>query len=83
MLINNGLNLFFKERLANVIYRLLTHKRDDAHKVSGIHEPGVPCILKVKEHRKYEFGARYIEFSITIDFPGTYCVSGKYTTLTI
>jgi len=40
----------------NVLYRVLTQKRDDSNKVYSIHEPGVLCIAKGKEHKQYEFG---------------------------
>jgi IS5 family transposase len=40
----------------NVLYRVLTQKRDDTNKVYSIHEPEVLCIAKGKEHKPYEFG---------------------------
>lgn len=40
----------------NVIYRVLTQERTDSNKVYSIHEPGVLCIAKGKEHKPYEFG---------------------------
>lgn len=54
-----------------VMYNLLSHtsnqlalfsgvlkqKRKDTNKVYSLHEPGVECISKGKEHKKYEFGS--------------------------
>ena len=40
----------------DVLYRVLTQKRDDTNKVYSIHEPDVLCISKGKEHKQYEFG---------------------------
>jgi len=40
----------------DVLYRVLTQKRDDSNKVYSIHEPDVLCISKGKEHKPYEFG---------------------------
>lgn len=40
----------------DVLYRVLTQKRDDTNKVYSVHEPGVLCISKGKEHKPYEFG---------------------------
>lgn len=40
----------------NVLYRVLTQKREDKHKIYSIHEPEVLCIAKGKEHKPYEFG---------------------------
>lgn len=45
----------YKEEL-DVLYRVLTQKRDDTNKVYSVHEPGVLCISKGKEHKQYEFG---------------------------
>ena len=45
----------YKEEL-DVLYRVLTQKRDDTNKVYSIHEPEVLCISKGKEHKQYEFG---------------------------
>ena len=39
-----------------VLYRVLTQKKDDSNKVYSVHEPEVLCISKGKEHKKYEFG---------------------------
>ena len=33
-------------------------ERSDKNKVYSLHEPGVCCISKGKEHKKYEFGAK-------------------------
>lgn len=40
----------------DLMYRILTQKRNDSDKVYSIHEPEVHCIAKGKEHKKYEFG---------------------------
>jgi len=40
----------------NVLYRVLTQRREDKNKVYSIHEPEVLCIAKGKEHKPYEFG---------------------------
>ena len=40
----------------DVLYRVLTQKRDDTNKVYSVHEPDVLCISKGKEHKPYEFG---------------------------
>jgi len=40
----------------NVLFRVLTQKREDSNKVYSIHEPEVLCIAKGKEHKPYEFG---------------------------
>jgi IS5 family transposase len=40
----------------DVLYRVLTQKRDDTNKVYSVHEPEVLCISKGKEHKQYEFG---------------------------
>jgi IS5 family transposase len=40
----------------DVLYRVLTQKRDDTNKVYSVHEPEVLCISKGKEHKPYEFG---------------------------
>jgi IS5 family transposase len=40
----------------NVLYRVLTQKREDTNKIYSIHEPEVLCIAKGKEHKPYEFG---------------------------
>jgi len=40
----------------DVLYRVLTQKRDDSNKVYSVHEPEVLCISKGKEHKPYEFG---------------------------
>jgi IS5 family transposase len=45
----------YKEEL-DVLYRVLTQRRDDNNKVYSIHEPEVLCISKGKEYKQYEFG---------------------------
>jgi IS5 family transposase len=39
----------------DVLYRVLTQKRDDTNKVYSVHEPEVLCISKGKEHKQYKF----------------------------
>ena len=38
--------------------RAVNQERHDKNKVYSLHEPGVLCIAKGKEHKKYEFGAK-------------------------
>ena len=38
--------------------RVLNQKPKDKNKVYSLHEPGVYCIAKGKEHKKYEFGCK-------------------------
>lgn len=45
----------YREEL-DVLYRVLTQRRDDKNKVYSVHEPEVLCISKGKEHKQYEFG---------------------------
>lgn len=51
----NPIPMKYKEEL-DILYRVLTQKRDDTNKVYSVHEPGVLCISKGKEHKQYEFG---------------------------
>ncbi|TAL64743.1 MAG: IS5/IS1182 family transposase, partial [Bacteroidetes bacterium] len=37
----------------DVLYRVLTQKKDDTNKVYSVHEPEVLCISKGKEHKQY------------------------------
>ena len=45
------------EELA-IYRRAVNQQRQDTNKVYSLHEPGVLCISKGKEHKKYEFGAK-------------------------
>jgi IS5 family transposase len=45
----------YREEL-DVLYRVLTQRKDDKNKVYSVHEPEVLCISKGKEHKPYEFG---------------------------
>jgi IS5 family transposase len=45
------------EELA-IYCRAVNQERYDKHKIYSLHEPGVLCIVKGKEHKKYEFGAK-------------------------
>jgi len=38
--------------------RAVNQERNDKNKIYSLHEPGVLCISKGKEHKKYEFGAK-------------------------
>jgi len=38
--------------------RAMNQERHDKNKIYSLHEPGVLCISKGKEHKKYEFGAK-------------------------
>ena len=38
--------------------RVLNQKPRDKNKIYSLHEPGVYCIAKGKEHKKYEFGCK-------------------------
>ena len=38
--------------------RAVNQERQDKNKIYSVHEPGVLCISKGKEHKKYEFGAK-------------------------
>lgn len=40
----------------SIFIRVLNQKKHDKDKIYSIHEPGVQCISKGKEHKKYEFG---------------------------
>jgi IS5 family transposase len=39
-------------------HRAINQGRQDKNKIYSLHEPGVCCIAKGKEHKKYEFGAK-------------------------
>ena len=45
------------EELANY-RRAVNQQRHDTNKLYSLHEPGVLCVSKGKEHKKYEFGAK-------------------------
>ena len=38
--------------------RVLKQKPRDKNKIYSLHEPGVYCIAKGKDHKKYEFGCK-------------------------
>ena len=38
--------------------RAVNQERHDKNKIYSLHEPGVLCIAKGKEHKKYEFGSK-------------------------
>jgi transposase, IS5 family len=40
----------------DILFGILTQKKDDKNKFYSIHEPEVLCIAKGKEHKPYEFG---------------------------
>jgi len=39
-------------------HQAINQERKDKNKIYSLHEPGVLCISKGKEHKKYEFGAK-------------------------
>lgn len=44
--------------------KVLLQKKEDSNKIYSLHEPGVKCFSKGKEHKKYEFGSK-VSFLIT------------------
>ena len=42
----------------SIYRRAVNQQRHDTNKLYSLHEPGVLCIAKGKEHKKYEFGAK-------------------------
>lgn len=40
----------------DLLFSVLTQKKDDKNKIYSLHEPDVLCIAKGKEHKPYEFG---------------------------
>lgn len=52
--------------------RVLSQKRGDSNKIYSLHEPGVKCYSKGKEHKKFEFGSKA---SILVD-QGTGIIMG-------
>lgn len=38
--------------------RVLAQKKSDKNKIYSLHEPGVKCFSKGKEHKKFEFGSK-------------------------
>lgn len=59
----------------DVLYRVLTQKRNDSNKDYGVHEPDVLCISKGKEHKPYEFGNK----SSSEDTRGSMIIVGAVT----
>lgn len=51
----NQIPMKYREEL-DILYRVFTQQKDDTNKVYRVHEPGVLCIYKGKEHKQYEFG---------------------------
>ncbi len=47
-----------------VCQQVLSQKRGDSNKIYSLHEPGVKCYSKGKEHKKFEFGSKV---SILVD----------------
>lgn len=52
----SGAQLSFYGRDIDLYLRVISQERGDKDKVYSLHEPGVECISKGKEHKKYEFG---------------------------
>jgi IS5 family transposase len=50
--------------LLKLYQQVLSQKRTDSNKVYSLHEPGVKCYSKGKEHKKFEFGSKV---SILVD----------------
>jgi len=46
-----------RQQLA-VYEKVLSQKRSDSNKIYSLHEPGVKCYTKGKEHKKFEFGSK-------------------------
>ena len=46
-----------REELA-IYGRAINQERHDKNKIYSLHEPGVVCVSKGKEHKRYEFGAK-------------------------
>ena len=44
--------------LFTVFERVMSQEKNSSNKVYSLHEPGVYCVGKGKEHKKYEFGAK-------------------------
>ncbi len=40
--------------------KVLAQKRNDTNKIYSLHEAHVQCISKGKEHKKYEFGSKFL-----------------------
>lgn len=47
----------YKEQI-ELFEKVYHQKRKDKNKIYSLHEPGVYCISKGKEHKKYEFGSK-------------------------
>ena len=46
------------DELLELFKKVLKQKKNDKKKIYSLHEPGVSCISKGKEHKKYEFGTK-------------------------
>ena len=44
--------------------KVLSQTRQSKQKIYSLHEPEVSCIVKGKDHKKYEFGSK-VSFAIT------------------
>jgi transposase, IS5 family len=38
--------------------KILAQKKADSNKIYSLHEPHTQCIIKGKEHKKFEFGSK-------------------------
>jgi len=47
-----------------IFQRVLDQKRSDKNKIYSLHEPGVYCMSKGKEHKRYEYGSK-VSIAIT------------------
>lgn len=48
----------------NLYRKVLSQTQKSKNKVYSLHEPGVSCIAKGKDHKKFEFGSK-VSFAIT------------------
>ena len=46
------------EKELELFIRVYNQKKNDKNKIYSLHEPGVYCISKGKDHKKYEFGSK-------------------------
>lgn len=52
----NSIQLSDYKAIIDIFHAILKQKKFDSNKIYSIHEPGVKCIAKGKEAKKYEFG---------------------------
>jgi transposase, IS5 family len=54
----DGQKLLQHQAQLNIYHKVLMQKRGDSNKIYSLHEPGVKCFTKGKEHKKFEFGSK-------------------------